>query len=512
MLYTTRHTLITAFKKHRNYKKMNTADYLIDLIEDERLALIQGENHYSYADLRLAIATIIQALRQAEVEPATRVGIYGPNSFFWIAAYLAILKLGAVAVPFSPTARPAQLAEMQALVACRVVCLQAKNLTPAVSTALGACLCITDTVLGTRTAEVQPRPARSEVEANQIAALMFTSGTTARARAVCVTHQNIQANTRSIIEALEIRPDDRMLVLLPLHYCFGTSLLHTHLRVGASLVLASNPVLPEVVLDDLEAHHCTGFAGVPSIYQTLLRRSTFAQRKLPHLRALQQAGGKLQPALIEELARLRPTTRIFIMYGQTEATARLSYLPPAQLHSKQGSIGRGMPGIELRVVADDGTEVRPGEVGQIIARGDNITAGYLDEPEATAGSFVDGVLYTGDLATVDEDGFIYIVDRQKDFIKPLGHRVSSQEIEACIMTLTEVVLAAAIGIPDPVFGEAIKVYVTLKPEHSIDSKAIIMHCMQSLPRYMVPREVVILDDLPMNAQGKVLKAVLRQMA
>lgn len=491
---------------------MNTGDYLPGAADDRCVAIIDGGKEYTYADLRAAIKRIAGALVHANVLPQDRVGIFGPNSFFWAASYLAILKLGAVAVPFSPSVTPPQLSGMQKLVACRVVCLQDRHITTTTSGVFSNCHLITDSILQDHQSAGLSWPESRSFSGDELAALMFTSGTTAGPRAVCVTRRNIQANTESIIAALGIQPDDRMLVVLPFHYCFGTSLLHTHLRAGASLVLAGSSSLPEVLLNEIEATGCTSLAGVPSVYQMLLRGSTFPRRDLPTLRKFQQAGGKLSPVLIEELAALRPTAQIFIMYGQTEATARLSCLAPEHLFARLGSIGRGLPGVELRVVNDAGQDVQPGEVGQIIARGDNITAGYLNDPEATARTFADGVLHTGDMATVDPDGFIFIVDRQSDFIKPLGRRVSSHEIEACLLTLPEVTSAAVIGIPDQLLGEAIKGYVTLQPGMLLEPKAIIAHCRRVLPRYMVPKEIVVMDQLPMNAQGKVLKTVLRQMA
>ncbi len=302
------------------------------------------------------------------------------------------------------------------------------------------------------------------------------------------------------------------MAVLSFSYCFGTSLLHTHLRVGGSLVLSNSFAYPETVLDLMQASECTGFAGVPSTYQTLLRNSTFPRRKFQTLRKVQQAGGKLPVVLIKELVAALPEAQIYIMYGQTEATARLSYLPPSLLATKLGSVGRGIPGVELRVIGDSGTEVKPGEVGEIIAKGDNICPGYLDDPEATASKFVNGTLQTGDLATVDEDGFIYIVDRKSDFIKSYGHRVSSQQVEAGILELPDVVAAAAIGEPDLVQGEAIKVYVTLRPGAQLSPLDIIAHCQQHMARHMVPKDVVVVESLPMNAHGKIVKSELRKQA
>jgi acyl-CoA synthetase (AMP-forming)/AMP-acid ligase II len=182
------------------------------------------------------------------------------------------------------------------------------------------------------------------------------------------------------------------------------------------------------------------------------------------------------------------------------------------LKTKLGSVGKGIPGVTLQVIGESGAQVKPGEVGEIVARGANISPGYLDDPEATAEKFRDGALYTGDLATVDEERFIYITDRKADFIKSYGHRVSSQGIEACILELPEVVAAAAIGVPDLARGEAINVYVTLRTGSQLTSEEVIAHCKRRIAAHMVPHEVNMVKSLPMNANGKVLKAVLKQQA
>jgi long-chain acyl-CoA synthetase len=200
------------------------------------------------------------------------------------------------------------------------------------------------------------------------------------------------------------------------------------------------------------------------------------------------------------------------MYGQTEATARLSYLPPPLLGAKLGSIGRGIPGVTLRVMGDDGHEVNPGDVGEIYAWGDSICPGYLGEPETSAQKFIDGVLHTGDLATVDEDGFIYIVDRKADFIKSYGIRVSSQQIENCIVELPEVVTAAVIGEPDLVRGEAIKAFVVLRAGGHLTANDILAHCAGRLANYMRAKEVAFIDQLPINAHGKIMKTELRKLS
>ena len=341
---------------------------------------------------------------------------------------------------------------------------------------------------------------------------MFTSGTTAEPKAVRLTHRNIQANTDSIVEYLGLDHTDRMLVVLPFSYVFGASLLHTHLRVGGSLAICNTFAFPETALDMVEQHSCTGLAGVPSSFQMLLRRSTFKSRPLASLRTIQQAGGKLPPVLIQELVAAQASARVFVMYGASEATARMSYLAPEDLPAKLGSIGRGMPGVELRVLDASGRPVRPGETGEIYARGDNISPGYLDDPETTADKFPNGVFRTGDLATVDSDGFIYVLDRKDDFIKAWGHRVSSQEVEAGVLTHPDLVSAAAIGVPDQDAGEAIWLFVTVSPSAGVTVDQVVAHCRRTLPKRLQPKQVRILGEMPLNSAGKVTKSTLRALA
>jgi long-chain acyl-CoA synthetase len=492
---------------------LNTADYLLENGGDEQLALIAAGQRWRYCDLRRAAARLAGELQAAGVGPGQPVGILGRNSPFWAAAYLAVLKLGAIAVLLSPAATPADLAAQRRLAGCRIIlaerqlALRASECGRAEARADGLPV-ITEDVLS------QPglsdwSNGKADLVDSSPAALMFTSGTTSAPRAVVVSHRNIQANTEAILAYLGLHSSDRMLAVLPFYYCFGTSLLHTHLRAGASLVLANSTVFLEATLGLLAAEQCTGLAGVPSLFQALLRNSSFSRRAWPSLRQIQQAGGKLSDVLIRELQAAAPGAEVFIMYGATEATARLSYLPPECLSTKLGSIGKGLHGVSLRVVDASGQTVRPGEVGEIVARGDNVCLGYWNDPLASAQKFVNGELHTGDLATVDDEGFIYIVDREADFIKSYGHRVSSQQVEACILEMPQVVSAAVVGEPDPARGEAIRAFVVGRSGEGLAAEQVQAHCARRLARHMVPASVTLLDRLPMNDQGKVIKRALR---
>ncbi len=488
----------------------NTSDYLLVDADPDAVAIVDAGERYTYGQLRSAAGRLAAGLVALDLPRGSRVGLLGPNSHFWVAAYLAVMKLGHVAVPLSGGLTPDGILRNAHIAGCAAVFADRRAL-GRLSAAFGAdAAVLTDEILESCQDPYWPGPVPADPDGDAV--LMFTSGTTSRPKAVRVTHGNIQANTESIIRFLDLRSDDRVLVVLPFFYCYGASLLHTHLRRGGRVVLCNSFAFPETALDLLEREQCTVLAGVPSSFQLLLRASTFAQRELPSLRLIQQAGGKLPPVLIEEMLAAKPTAKLFVMYGQTEATARLSYLPPDKLRRKPGSIGSGIPGVELRVLDENGERVRPGQRGEIYATGANISPGYYHDPEGSAVKFTRHGLRTGDLAVTDEDGDIFIVDRRDDFIKSWGHRVSSQEVEAAALRMEQLVSAAVIGVPDDQAGEAIMLFVTARPGSRVTPDEVLDVCRRHLPRYMVPHSVLVLAALPTNENGKIAKPRLREMA
>lgn len=481
---------------------MIASEFLLGNGADADVAIIEGETRTTYGALARMSGQVRGALSGLDLPPGSRVGIHGPNSAFWVAGYLAIMDMGLVAVPFPTNATGEEFRRGAHRVGIRAILSQRPSVPDVGVPVIGP------TDLG----DHSDAPARRQVDPDDDALLLFTSGSTGQPRAVRITHGNIRANTESIVEYLALGRTDRMLVVLPFAYSFGASLLHTHLSVGGSLVLVNSFAYPERALDVLERTACTGMAGVPSTFHMLLRNSTFAQRALPQLRLIQQAGGKLPAQLVDELLAAQPQARVFIMYGQTEATARLSYLAPELAAVKRGSVGRGIPGVELVVRAEDGRPVAPAQMGEIWASGANISPGYFDDPEATAAKFHDGALRTGDMATVDDDGFIYIVDRVADFIKSWGFRISSQEVESAALRLPEVVAAAAIGVEDPSAGERVELFAVVRPGSGLTAADILAECRRTLPRHKLPEHVHLLDSLPLNANGKVSKPALRERA
>ena len=277
-----------------------------------------------------------------------------------------------------------------------------------------------------------PEAALPELAPDAAALVLYTSGSTGRPHGVVQTFRNIDANTRSIVQYLGLTNEDRALLTLPLYYCYGRSVLQTHLHAGGSLFLDNRSAFPRVILETLASEGCTGFAGVPLTFEIIRRMVDVSSLVLPRLRYVTQAGGPMAPETIAWARKAFHPARLFVMYGQTEATARLSYLPPDRAAEKEGSVGIPIPGVELRVVDEAGSELPPGDIGELVARGANVTPGYLDEPEETAAILRDGWLWTGDLACRDTEGFIYLRGRVREILKVGGKRVSPVEIEQTI--------------------------------------------------------------------------------
>ena len=519
------HTIVSAqapATPHTHDKTSNAADYLLWGKDPASVALLNLESRDTYGDLDVVSAQVAGHLISCGVQKGDRAILISENGFFWVVAYLGALRAGMVCVPLPPAISQEELSYVIQSTEARIAFAQSKTVVR--NPILRSLALITDVEPSTtsfssalslsavRTASFRFRSSLSAMGSGDLAALMFTSGSTGKPRGVMVSHGNIIANTESIIEYLRLTSNDRIMTVLPFHYCFGTSLLHTHLRVGGMLVIDRRFMFPEKVLQRMRDTECTGFAGVPSHYQILLRRSGLRKMSFPHLRYVQQAGGNLAPAFIRELRQALPATAAFVMYGQTEATARLAYLPPDMLDQKLGSIGKAIPGVHLEVVNDSGYPVAPGgQVGEIVAMGENIALGYWRAEEESKATFRQGKLHTGDLATVDEDGFIYIVDRAKDFIKCGGKRTSCRQIEDSLLECPDLLEAAVVGIPDDVLGESAKAFVVPrdKSDKGLEARLAAFCREKKLPMEWIPKEIVILESLPKNSAGKVVKAMLK---
>lgn len=488
---------------------MTFTDYIFEFSSGLNKTAIIDKTNISYDELYSNILMVSEGIKKINVRYEDKILLISENSLFFIESYFGIIKSGCTCVPINPALSNKDIEYIINSCSPKAIFIEKRFLDKLNKLINNNIKIITEETLNNFRSEANNicrNKEEIEIDSkNNVAVILFTSGSTARPKGVMLTHYNLCYNTNSIIEYFKLSSEDRIEVVLPFYYCFGTSLLHTHLRVGGSLVINNKFMFPESVLDDIDEYKCTGFAGVPSNYQILLRKSSIKNRDLPNLRYVAQAGGRLPDNFIKELKQTLAEVEIFIMYGQTEATARLSYLPPNMLNEKFGSIGKGIPGTKLKVIDKEGNEVKAGEIGEVVASGGNIMKGYFNDEKETNKVLRNGYLYTGDLATVDEDGYIYIVAREKQIIKSGGNRISPKEIENTIIQIPSVIEAAVIGITDDILGEAVKAFVVLDNEAlNVDEKYIIDYCKDSLPSYKVPKYVVFLYELPKNSSGKVL--------
>ncbi|BDG06817.1 class I adenylate-forming enzyme family protein [Anaeromyxobacter oryzae] len=358
----------------------------------------------------------------------------------------------------------------------------------------------------------RPIAGPAPVTAGAPALVVYTSGSTRAPHGVVQTYGNVETNTRAIVSFLGLSAADRAMALLPFHYCYGKSVLQTHLFVGASLFVEPRFMYPRIAIAALGTEECTGLAGVPLTFELLRREVDVRSFSHPALRYVTQAGGRMHATTLTWARAAFAPARLYVMYGQTEATARLAFLPPERAADKEGSVGIAVPDVELRVVDDAGRERPAGELGQLVARGPSVTPGYLDAPEETAAILHDGWLWTGDLARRDADGFLFLAGRAREILKVGGYRVVPDEIEEALAAHPAVADAAVVGAPDDLEGEVAVAFVELRPGASATERDLRSHCLQVLGRVKVPTRVVAVDALPRSAAGKPLKPVLRERA
>ncbi|WP_321373646.1 AMP-binding protein [uncultured Draconibacterium sp.] len=429
------------------------------------------------------------------------------NNRFFLVCYFGIMLSGNVCVPLNPSIELENF-DFIAKQCEAVLCFAEKKITSKLN--LESINVITEQEyldLIEHQAEFQ---IKNTFNPDLPAQIIFTSGSTGKQKGVVLSHKNIIANTNSIIEYLKLSEKDIIEVVLPFYYCYGLSLLHTHLRVGGSLVLNNNFILLGTVINDINKYKCTGLAGVPSHFQILLRKSdSFKKMQFPTLRYVTQAGGKLHKCFISEFNQSFPEIDFYVMYGQTEATARLSYLSPKLLKEKLGSIGKGIPNVQLKVVNEIGKQINAGEIGEIIAKGDNVMLGYYKDPESTKQTLKNGWLFTGDVGTIDTEGYIYLTARKKEIIKISGKRVSPKEIEEVFVSFPEVVDCTIEAIEDDITGEAIKATIVLKENANnyITKDILKSFCSQKLDRHKIPQFIEFSKGLKINSAGKKVKVV-----
>lgn len=503
---------------------MNAFDYFFESTSNLEKPFLVGKEEISFKDLYASCMNLAEWL-QKKVGENKHILLLSVNNLFFLKAYLAIIKSGNICIPLDPSIEPGNYQYISDLTRPSLIFitrevekkLNLKSEKPVYPDTLpfhGTLNLEHDALnqskekLAEGNLKRETRNINIPFDRERCAEIIFTSGSTGKPKGVMLSHKNLIANTGSIIEYLKLSEKDRMLVVLPFYYCYGLSLLHTHLRAGGSIVFNNSFIFLGGIIKNLIDYKCTGFAGVPSHFQILLRKSdSFKTTKFPDLKYVTQAGGNLAPIFIDEFRESHPEIRFIVMYGQTEATARLSWLPQELYEDKKGSMGKGIPGVELKVINDKGEEIRPGETGEVIARGDNIMMGYFDDDGGTKNAIRNGWLYTGDLGTVDEEGYIFLTARSKEIIKVRGRRISPKEIEAVILAIPEVIDCTIEGIEDEVEGEILKATVVIKKDQirTITRDYIIQHCSQHLALIKVPKLYDLKDDLTISLTGKKIK-------
>lgn len=489
----------------------------------DKSAVVHGKECQTYLSVERAANRIAYCLMDFGLRKGERVGILQRNSMSYIISYYGALKAGGVVVPLN-TALSANDIFIMLNDSSPTFLLFEKHFLPMVEelfirgVPFLRCLAITDadseeftfskafvTHYSRIFSEYPDQRPNLEIASHDVASIVYTSGSTGKPKGVTLTHRNIASNTASIISYLELTQKDRIMVVLPFYYVYGKSLLNTHFAVSGTVIIENRFAFPNLVLNAMVAEKATGFSGVPSTYAILLNRSAIKKTELPSLRYFTQAGGHMAHKYKELMHRLFPEKQFFVMYGATEASARISYLPPEMLLKKINSIGKPIPGVRMAVFKNNFENAGPYEIGEIVARGANIMLGYWNSPEETEKAVERGWYFTGDLGYSDKEGFFYITGRKKDMIKVGLYKISTTEIEDIILKHPRVFEAAVVGIPDDEFENKIIAFVVFNEGNDLEIGDIIDHCLEYLPKYKIPKRVVIMNSLPKSNIGKILK-------
>jgi acyl-CoA synthetase (AMP-forming)/AMP-acid ligase II len=484
----------------------------------DKNAIETEDQAWSFQRLADRTRQYANALVAAGLEPGGRAALLMENGPEYVAAYFGVFLAGGIAIPLDVKAQPSwyesvlsdcdvellitspqyfrHLGKMNVPRLNNVVTPSATNMTMQIHTN-------NINVDAQSSSDIDRR-----VDPAAPALINYTSGSSGRPKGVVMSHRAILANTRSIVVSLGLQQHDRVMQILPLSYCYGASLLHTHLMVGGTITIDNRFQYPSVVLEHLRSARCTGFAGVPSTFHTLVTRCKLNGSDYPDLRYVTQAGGRMQPDLVDSVRNAIAPARLYLMYGQTEASARLTCLEPERWQDKRGSAGRPIPGVNLKIIREDGSEASTGEPGDIWVAGDNLMSGYWRQPVESERVLRAGWLRTGDVGRVDEDGFLYIEGRRSDLIKCQGYRISPAEVEEVVNRHPAIREVAIVGLPDSQCGEIVSAVLALKQGASLSAEDLERHCRQLLPAVKVPRRVITVDQLPRSSTGKIQREAL----
>ncbi len=482
-------------------------------------AIYEGRT-LTYAEAEALVARVAGYLADvAGVGPGDRVCLALPNCLEFVLAYWAALRLGAVVAPINTRLRADELryvlqnCDPAAVVlhgqteAAVLAALEAESLRPHL---LGV---ETDTLTPFATASVHDAPrATVDLAGDDLAVILHTSGTTGVPKGAIMRHEDLRFNVAQAILAHSFRHEDLHLLAIP---CFAPtatySLLPTCAYLGSGLVIAPRPQAHEL-LDLIAAHRCTTFIGVPTLFHLVLQDSRLAQADLASLRLIAYSGSPMPPRTIQDLRERFPGVALHNFFGLTETISITHVLPSRDALDHADSIGKLLPEVHARIVDEAGRELPPGEVGELCLRRDCVIPGYWNRPGLLEESLRDGWFHTGDLASVDGEGFFYVQGRVKEMIIVAGQNVYAPEVERVILTHEGVLEAAVVGVPATgvraALGELVKAVVVPRPGVELQERDIKRQCAAVLPSYKVPQVVEFRAELPRNATGKVLKREL----
>jgi acyl-CoA ligase (AMP-forming) (exosortase A-associated) len=502
----------------------------------EKEALVHGLQRLSYGAVASKTAGLASGLRSAGLVRGDRIGIYLEASVQQVISIFGISEAGGVFVPINGTLFPEQVAHIAKDCGMKGL-ITSKSKLESLIEILHQIPTLEFLVLTEEGEfpEVQARihrfdefcelgPQHSVREASiskDLAAILYTSGSTGKPKGVMLSHANVIAGGSIVSTYLGITESERILAVLPFSFDAGLNQLITAFQQGGTCILI-NFVFAREVVQALIKENVTGLAGVPTLWSLLAQPNSGLDRQpLPHLRYITNTGGAMPQTVLAILRKILTTTKIVLMYGLTEAF-RSTYLPPEELDRRPTSMGKAIPDTEILVLNEQGQRCKPGEVGELVHRGPTVSLGYWGRPEDTARTLrsnpsllpelgdCEKVCFSGDMVKMDEDGFLYFIGRRDTMIKSSGFRISPTEVEEALFSSGELRGAAVIGIPDEILGQTIKAFVVPRDGKPLDTGLLLAHCGEKLPRYMVPKTIEVLDELPKTSSGKVDYPSLRR--
>jgi acyl-CoA ligase (AMP-forming) (exosortase A-associated) len=501
----------------------------------EKEALVHNDQRLTYREVASRVGGLAAGLQRAGLHRGDRIGIYLDPSVPQVLSIFAVSQAGGVFVPINQLLFPDQVAhiandcKMRGLITTQTKLgslLSVLKDIPSLDFVIAAydgessSLSIPRYDFDELCALDSPCRWRDIAIGKDLASILYTSGSTGKPKGVMLSHGNVIAGASIVSTYLEITDAERILAVLPFSFDAGLNQLMTAFQQGGTLVLTTFVFAREIV-QVLSKEKVTGLAGVPTLWSLLAQlNSTLQKQPLPALRYITNTGGAMPQTVLATIRKALPTTKVFLMYGLTEAF-RSTYLPPEELDRRPTSMGKAIPNTEILVVNEDGQPCKPAEVGELVHRGPTVSMGYWGQPEITARvrphpylppelGAEEKVCYSGDLVKMDEEGFLYFIGRRDTLIKSSGFRISPTEVEEVLFQSGKVRQAAVIGIPDEILGQSIKAFVACKNGDGINTNALLAFCAQKMPRHMVPKTIEVLDELPKTSSGKVDYPALRR--